>query len=315
MTPSLYAAEAIALALVLSLFGVRAFLRARAASRSVHYLPAGEFPAIEVRERRGGRELWFEAGDRRMLQARIDRHDNLVSRLPYIDGLHLYTRGENAPLRALFIGCGAGIGPRQFIYLHPAAHIDVVDVDGRIFDVATAFYDLRSSARCALHAADGRDFLARCAESSPYDRIVVDVFGANDMPARLCTEEFFRLCRQYLTDQGVCVVNTAGTIEGPSSELVRSIHAGCSAAFGPSSVRVHAVPRRSESRIALRRRRNLLLFGFRSDAPPPLPSSWGERERAILPAIARIAAAPVTFPRACDPLRDASVGAAKLEIR
>jgi hypothetical protein len=162
---------------------------------------------------------------------------------------------------------------------------------------------------------DGRDFLTQQPASTLYDRIVVDVFGANDIPARLCTEEFFRLCRQHLTEHGVCVVNTAGTLDGPSSVLVRSIHAGFSAAFGSGSVRVHGVPRGRENRMAARRRRNLLLFGFRSDAPPALPTSWGEQHRAFLPTIRRISTGTVTFPGTCDALRDASLRAAHLQIR
>ena len=319
MSPSLYAAEAAAIALLLALLGVRTRLRPSGASRLVHRLPPGEFPAIEVRDRRGGRELWFELAGRRMMQARVNQKSPLVSRLPYIDGLHLYDggndEGRDAPVRALFIGCGAGIGPRQFQKLHAGAHVDVVDVDPRIFDVATAFFELRPSAHFALHRADGRDFLARLDGSAPYDRIVVDVFGANDMPARLCTEEFFRVCHAHLSETGVCVVNTAGTLEGASSTLVRSIHASFSAAFGSHAVRVHAVPRGRETRMAMRRRRNLLLFGFRSVAPPAIPASWTERQRAMLPAIARCASATVIFPPGCEPLRDADVGATHLAIR
>ncbi|MET0592448.1 MAG: fused MFS/spermidine synthase [Polyangiaceae bacterium] len=314
MSPSSYIAEGIALALVLVLFAVRAWLRSVGQSRILHTIPAGDFPAIEVRERRGGRELWFEQRGRRMLQARVDRSNTLLSRLPYIDGLHLYRGAERGSCRALFIGCGAGVGVRQFLRLHVNAHVDVIDVDPRIFDVAGAFFDLESSERCRFHAGDGRDFLASSATAARYDRIVVDVFGANDMPARLCTEEFFRLCRERLSDRGTCVVNTAGTLEGPSSTLIRSIHAGLCAAFGASSVVAHPVPRGRERRTAPRRRRNVLLFGFRSVAPPA-PSSWSEETLATVPSIARVAAARIAWSGMSEPLRDATVESPNLEIR
>jgi protein-L-isoaspartate O-methyltransferase len=311
MSPSSYLTEGVVLATVLALFAVRARLR-KTVSRVLRRLPAGELPAIEVRDRRGGRELWFEKGGRRMLQARIDLTNQLVSRLPYVDGLHLYLDEDAAPLRALFIGCGAGIGPRQLLHLHPTARVDVVDIDPRIFEVAAEFFDLRASERCALHTVDGRDFLARPAETAPYDRIIVDVFGANDMPAHLCTAEFFRLCREQLGEAGVCVVNTAGAREGESAALAGAIHAGLVEAFGRESVRVHAVPRGRERRLAAGRRRNWLLFGFRSVVPAPATAA-AERYPA-LPALSRIAAHRVTFEQAHEPLRDASVGDAPLAI-
>jgi hypothetical protein len=304
----------IALLLVLALLAARFFLRSQGVSRVIQRLPAGLFPAIEVRDRHGGRELWFERGRHRMLQARIDAQNRLLSRLPYIDGVHLYTDGEVGPRSALFLGCGSGIGPRQFLHLHPSAHVDVVDVDARVFDVAAACFEFRAADRCALHVSDGREFLERRTPAAPYDRIIVDVFGANDMPAHLCTADFFRICRERLGENGVCVVNTAGTLEGQSSLLVRAIHAGLVAAFGVDSVRVHAVPRGRESRLSPTRRRNLLLFAFRSAAPAP-SSAFAEQHRMLLPALTRIAMRAVTFPARCEPLRDGSVGRAALEIR
>jgi hypothetical protein len=314
MIPRLDSTEAVALLLVLALLAARFFLRCKGASRVIQRLPAGVFPAIEVRDRDGGRELWFERKGQRMLQARIDAQNRLLSRLPYIDGLHLYTDGEVGPRSALFLGCGAGIGPRQFLRLHPAARIDVVDVDARVFDVAAECFEFQATDRCTLHVSDGREFLERRTPPAPYDRIIVDVFGANDMPAHLCTAEFFRICREQLGDHGVCVVNTAGTLEGQSSLLVRAIHAGLVAAFGFDSVRVHAVPRGRESRLSPRRRRNLLLFAFRSAAPAP-SSAFAEQHRMLLPALTRIAMSTVAFPAHCEPLRDASVGRAALELR
>jgi spermidine synthase len=250
-----------------------------------------------------------------MLQARVDRSDPLLSRLPYVDGLHLYGGDGNDEPRALFLGCGAAIGVRQFLHLYPNGYTDVADVDARIFDVATAFFDLRASNRCVFHVADGRTFLERQVACEPYDRIVIDVFGANDMPARLCTEEFFRLCREHLRDRGVCVVNAAGALEGPSSKWVCAMHAGLVAAFGADAVRVHAVPRGRERRIAVRRRRNVLLFAFHGAAPAAIPRSLDARRRAILPALERIATAEVHDSSACAPLRDDSLEGSRLELR
>jgi SAM-dependent methyltransferase len=217
MTPT-SAGEAAALAIALGLLVLR---QRTARGRLLHRrAPADGAPGIEVRELRGGRELWFSARGRRMLQARVDCKKDLVSRLPYVDGLHLFmlprAGGGTAP-RVLFIGCGAGVGPRQFAHFYEAAQIDVVDIDPRVFEVAREFFAFEAKGCCTAHVDDGRLFLSNAAAN--YDRIVVDAFGANDVPARLCTEEFFGLCKTKLRRGGVCVVNAAGSLDGPSSAL------------------------------------------------------------------------------------------------
>jgi len=310
MSLGAYWMQGAVLALFIVLLAVRRIVdRGRLVHRSSG---GGVAPDIVVRDRRGGRELWFEEGKRRMLHARVSLRNPLVSRLPYVDGLHLHMGDSSAAGRVLFIGCGAGIGPRQFAHLYPGAAIDVVDVDARVLDVAARFFSFTPSPTLTMHAGDGRQFLERT--GATFDRIVVDAFGANDMPAPLCTLEFFQLCRAKLSQGGACVVNVAGTIEGPSSTLVRAIHAGIEAAFGDGLVRVYAVPRGRERRAAGRKRRNLLMFAF--DALPPLdPSGLILTMPSIVPALATLPVHGVSLPPGVDPLSDRTLGSPRLEIR
>ena len=298
-----------ALALFVVLLAVRRIVdRGRLVHRSSG---DGVAPDIVVRDRRSGRELWFEQGGQRMLHARVSLRNALVSRLPYVDGLHLHMGDSSAARRVLFIGCGAAIGPRQFAHLYPSAAIDVVDDDPRVFAIAVRFFWFIPSPTLTTQVGDGRQFLERT--DATFDRIVVDVFGANDMPARLCTLEFFQLCRAKLSPGGACVVNVAGTIEGPSAALVRTIHASIAAAFGDEVVRVYAVPRRRERRVDRRRRRNLLMFAFES--LPPLDPAPGLTVPPIVPNLATLPAHRISLQPAGDPLSDHAMGIPRLDIR
>ena len=308
---SAYWMQGAALALFIVLLTVRRVIdRGRLVHRSSG---DGVAPDIVVRDRRSGRELWFEQGGRRMLHARVALRNPLVSRLPYIDGLHLHMGEASAARRVLFIGGGAAIGPRQFAHRFPRAVIEVVDVDPRAFDVATRFFWLVPSPTLTTHVGDGRQFLEQSSET--FDRIVVDVFGADDMPAALCTQEFFRLCRAKLSRGGTCVVNVAGAIEGPSSTLVRAIHAGVVAAFGEGLVRAYAVPRGRERRLAARRRRNLLIFAFDSTLPGDTAAKSDATELSIVPALATLREHQINVQPKCEPLRDHALGNSRLEVR
>ena len=310
MSLGAYWMQGVALALFVVLLAVRRMVdRGRLVHRSSG---DGVAPDLVVRDRRGGRELWFEEGKRRMLHARVSLRNPLVSRLPYVDGLHLHMADSSASGRVLFIGCGAGVGPRQFAHLYPGAAIDVVDVDPRVFDVAARFFSFAPSPELSTHVGDGRQFLEQT--GSTFDRIVVDAFGANVVPAALCTQEFFRLCRAKLSRGGVCVVNVAGTLEGPPSALVRAIYAGIEAAFGDGLVRVYAVPRARERRAAGRKRRNLLMFAFDA-SPPPDPAGLVVTVPSIVPALATLPAHRVSLPPGVDPLSDGALASSRLEIQ
>jgi spermidine synthase len=299
-----------ALALFIVLLAVR---RRVDRGRLLHRSPGdGALPDIVVRERHHARELWFEQGKRSMLQARVSMRDTLVSRLPYVDGLHLYMANSGSP-RVLFIGCGAGIGPRQFAHLYPGATIDVVDVDARVFDVAAQFFCFAPTPTLRAHIGDGREFLERTDET--FDRILVDVFGADDMPAALCTEEFFQLCRSKLTRGGMCVVNVASAVEGPLSALLRTMYASVAAAFGDQRVRVHAVPRGREQRLGARRRRNLLIFAFETTPPAEASSARIITVPSMVPALRTISAHRISLSPGSDPLRDRAVAGTRLTIR
>src|SRR5262249_36336739 len=140
-----------------------------------------EKDGIVVVDWRGQRELWLVRERGAALQARVRLDDPLVSGIPYTDGFQLFP-GR----RALFIGAGAGIGPRQLVAFHPDARATVVEQSRTLLDIAREHFGLEAGPRLELELGEGRAFLERD-DGRRWDLLVVDAFGAGFYPGRLAT--------------------------------------------------------------------------------------------------------------------------------
>jgi len=109
------------------------------------------------------------------------------------------------PKRILIVGLGGGSIP-SFLHKHcPDTHIDVVDIDPMVVKVAKKYFAFREDKTLRVHVADGRAFIERC--KKPYDIILLDAYGAEDIPYALATREFLRAVRKAVTPKGVVVTN------------------------------------------------------------------------------------------------------------
>ena len=162
-------------------------------------------------------------------QFSVYRSGRLVACLP--------DRGEAAPAAQLFMAqspqpsrvllIGGGIaGLAKNVLLHPVEHVDCVEFDPLLVDMARKFAgadDLRAlnDRRLAFQAADGRAFLRQ--GSGGYDLIVVTVGDPDTAQInRFYTEEFFQEARGKLTPGGVLCLGPLTTVEsyqvGPTLE-------------------------------------------------------------------------------------------------
>jgi hypothetical protein len=254
---------------------------------------------VVVRDEGGFRELWLARRGMATLQARVALDDPLRSGLAYTDGFLLWapTAGE-----ALYIGAGAGIGPRQLVALRPDVTVHVVDRDARVLAVAAERFGLAASPRLHLERGDGRAALER---PGAYARIVFDAFGAGDFPARLATIQAFAAARARLAPGGSLVVNLAGTFHGA---VLPAVHAGLCEAFGAEHVVTFGVPH--EGRYAPDERGNTIAVAFRDGVPATAPDAdLPDDARAHLPALPGILELrAVSAPPAAAALDDARVG-------
>ena len=77
--------------------------------------------------------------------------------------------------RILVIGLGGGVLTSYLQQVFPTAVVDAIELDPAVVDIALKFFGLQVSERCAVHVADGLDFIqqARAAEER-YDIVVID---------------------------------------------------------------------------------------------------------------------------------------------
>ena len=140
---------------------------------------------------------------------------------PYTDFFHLALVLNPNASRVLFIGCGAGTGPKRFRSLYPGVEVDVVDIDPAVNDAAIDYFNVKVDDRLRLYTQDARVYLAN--SEIRYDIIIVDVFNSvRSIPFHLMTEEFVYELYQHLTDDGVVVLNLIASLENDTSSIYRA---------------------------------------------------------------------------------------------
>ena len=168
----------------------------------------------------------------------------------------------------LVLGLGAGTAVRVMqATLPPGATLAStgVEIDAKVVELAARWMSLEtgSAQRQVLSGWDARVALDHLQRS--YDQIVLDTY-ANQMeiPAHLCSVEFFARLKEQLTDGGWLTINIGGF--GFDDPVVRAISETASVAFGSEAL-VLRVPFS----------RNCIAY-LRRAAPLPRPQSpeWWE---------------------------------------
>jgi spermidine synthase len=169
--------------------------------------------------------------------------------------------------RVLFIGAGGGIGPRSFLEEKPELHVDVVDVDRRVLQIAHEQFFMPEGGNLRAIAEDGRMFL-RGAEPG-YDVIVLDAFTIGGrIPFHLATREAFALARARLAPGGVFFMNINSSVGGESGGIFASVGRTLEAAFPSVQAFVH------EWRVDPRTSRDRNIIFVAAADPLPSPEEW-----------------------------------------
>ena len=106
--------------------------------------------------------------------------------------------------RMAIIGLAAGTAARQATEIYGPIQIDGWEIDPKIIEVGQEYFEM-TLPNLNAYAADGRWGL----EHSPYhyDIIVVDAYRPPYIPPHLTTQEFFAICAERLTEDGVLAIN------------------------------------------------------------------------------------------------------------
>lgn len=136
---------------------------------------------------------------------RLDSPDTVGA--PYIFDMLMLLLFNPNPQAVLVLGVGGG-DIVKFICKHfPQCHVDGVDINSLMFEIAEKYFYLPKSDHLHLHVCDALEFLKKGTRT--YDMIFVDLFLGLDFPPCIYQQEFFQLCRSRLNDKGMLAMNTS----------------------------------------------------------------------------------------------------------
>ncbi|MEI7844747.1 MAG: fused MFS/spermidine synthase [Chloroflexota bacterium] len=106
--------------------------------------------------------------------------------------------------RIAIVGLAAGTAARQATAVYGGIPIDGYEIDPKIVDVGRTYFGM-TMPNLNVFVQDGRWGL----EHSPYkyDLIIVDAYRPPYIPPHLTTTEFFKICANHLTENGVLAIN------------------------------------------------------------------------------------------------------------
>ncbi|ENJ6138983.1 MULTISPECIES: polyamine aminopropyltransferase [Bacillus] len=125
------------------------------------------------------------------------------------------------PKRVLILGGGDGLALREVLKYETVLHVDLVDLDGSMIDMArnvpelvslnkSAFFDNRVN----THVCDAKEFLS--SPSSLYDVIIIDFPDpATELLSTLYTSELFARIATFLTEDGAFVCQSNSPADAP----------------------------------------------------------------------------------------------------
>lgn len=146
----------------------------------------------------------------RIVQSRVDLKDPRRHMLEYSTLAFGATLYQPHPRRALVIGLGGGVIPREIRHYFPECRVDVVEIDPAIPKVARRFFGFETGKQLEVHVQDGRVFVrgkGRGEDKTSYDLIVLDAFNSDYIPFHLMTREFLSLVKDILQPDGIVVAN------------------------------------------------------------------------------------------------------------
>ncbi len=127
---------------------------------------------------------------------------------------------------------GAGYSfPKDYLLHYPDKHIDVVEIDPGITNLAQKYFSLdRTNPQLRIFHADARMALAQT--DVAYDAILCDAFSSNhSIPYHLATREATQLMYDALAPDGVVIANVIGSIHGDKGRFFRAEYATYTAVF------------------------------------------------------------------------------------
>ena len=129
-----------------------------------------------------------------------------------------YQAARKNPLRVLGIGGGGYTFPRYLEAIYPNSIVDVVEIDPGVTATAYDQLGLPRTSKVITYNEDARLFFAR-PPTVKYNLVLGDAFNHYSVPYHLTTKEFNDRVHEWLTSDGLYVINI---IDGAQGEFMRA---------------------------------------------------------------------------------------------
>lgn len=126
--------------------------------------------------------------------------------------------------RMLMLGGGGYSVPKHLLNRHPNLHMEVVELDPGVTNLARRFFALDDDPRLTIHHEDARTFLNR--DHARFDVILADTFNSHySIPFHMTTIEVVKRLYGMLSHDGVVMMNLLSSVEGKEGRFLRALHA------------------------------------------------------------------------------------------
>lgn len=191
------------------------------------------FGSMRVIESRDGTRRFYL--NDYLLQNTYDPHGRRSESM-FTYALYHLSKGYTPELRrALCLGMGVGIAPRQLAADHLA--VDVVEINPAVVPLARQWFDFDPTS-VHLVVDDARHFLR--VATNRYDTVQLDAFLGDSSPSHLMTHEAFLEIRRVLNPGGTLVINSFVSFEVGRDFFATALHRTLLSVF--QQVRVHVSP-------------------------------------------------------------------------
>ena len=130
----------------------------------------------------------------------------------------------------LTIGGAACSYPKELISRYDDVTVDVIEIDGKLTELAHSHFGLPKSDRLNMHSQDGRYFVQHTDKT--YDVIYLDAFNdLRSIPFQLTTQEFFYDVEDVLNPNGAVIINAMSSLDLSKTAMVQALVNSAKTAF------------------------------------------------------------------------------------
>ena len=159
------------------------------------------------------------------IQSRMQRSEPERLVIEYTQAMMLALAFHMTPKRALLIGLGGGSQARFLLKHFPDCHIDVVEIEPAVTELAHHFFSLPHTERLLVHHTDTEGFIDHIDIQPTYDLVLIDAFDASGPVASIFNPGLLQSIQGLMTRDGICAINMWQTDARAYAALCHTIEA------------------------------------------------------------------------------------------